>query len=191
VCMMLDFNRTPYVSMLLGQYDGRRDHFTVAHELCETRSVHAAIAAFEKWVKAAGGFKWPELWLYGDASGGTPTTQDEQSHYDLIATVLRRNGVRFRLRVPKSNPSIISRLLAFNDALLDSTGERHVSVHPRCKYLVTDLQESTLDEDEKPNENNKLLGHCGAAVGYWIHYTRPVGGRRERKPGRFALAEAR
>ena len=151
--------------------------------------VHAAMGEFAAWW---GKQPWrikPEVHVYGDASGSTHSTQTGQADYQVVAGLLAKAGARFRIRVPASNPPIVDRVMTFNDALQDVGNERHVFIHPDCKALIRDMREQATGEDGKPDESDGDLGHAAAAAGYFVHYSRPVGGRIIRPRGRFGFAD--
>ena len=189
LALCIDFNRTPSMHLLIAQHDPKQDRFVFRHELTESRNLHAAMGEFAAWW---GKQPWrikPEVHVYGDASGSTHSTQTGQADYQVVAGLLAKAGARFRIRVPASNPPIVDRVMTFNDALQDVGNERHVFIHPDCKALIRDMREQATGEDGKPDESDGDLGHAAAAAGYFVHYSRPVGGRIIRPRGRFGFAD--
>jgi hypothetical protein len=89
--------------------------------------------------------------------------------------------------VPIGNPPIIDRVSSMNDTLCDASGVRHMRIHPDCPLLIRDMREQGVDEDGKPDESERSMGHSGAACGYAVHYLRRAGGRVESSEvgGRF------
>jgi hypothetical protein len=177
LCLALDFNINPGMHGLVGQYDSIADRFHVAHELHAARmSLPECMDAFVRWHAASGG-KWPEVWVYGDASGGSGSAATGAvSCYDIIRDRLGRAGIRYRVKVPGSNPAVVDRLAAVNDALRDAAGVPRVRVHRSCERLLTDFREMRSGADGAPLKADRRLSHASDAFGYWTIYVRPVGG---------------
>lgn len=188
LCLSLDFNVNPGMHGLIGQYDSIADMFTYAAELHAPRmSLPECCDAFAAW-HARNGAKWPEVWVYGDASGGSGSAATgATSCYDIIRDRFTRAGIRFRIKVPASNPPVIDRLAAVNDAIRDAAGVPHVRVHRGCERLLTDLREMRAGADGKPDKSNAKLSHASDAAGYQIHYVRPAGGPIKIPRGRMVF----
>ena len=87
----IDFNRTPNMHALIGQYDPRADKFFVYAELTESRRVIDTAAELCAWLRLRGGWAkagFTELHIFGDASGNTKSTQTGAADY----SVLHRQG---------------------------------------------------------------------------------------------------
>jgi hypothetical protein len=191
--LSIDFNRTPNMHALIGQHDPREDRLYVYAELIESRKVLDTAEEFCAWIRSMGGWEragFPELHIFGDASGATKSTQTGQADYAVLRAALAKvvPDAKIRLRVPGANPKIVDRVATFNDALSDVDGEAHYIIHPTCERLITDMREQTMGEDGKPDESDTMLGHAAAAEGYRVHYLRPVGGRKVRQTGKVIAA---
>jgi len=113
-------------------------------------------------------------WLFfGDASGRARKTSASMSDYVQI-----RNDVRFkgaRVLYPKSNPRVDDRVASVNAQLKNAAGERKLFIHPRCSHLVRDLGYLSYDAGSREiNEKDPDAKHITDALGYPIHYLRPV-----------------
>lgn len=170
-----DFNRNPGVICEVGQYDPRADAFTVRHEIWGDRWMTGDTAdGLIELLRSYGTFRWPGLEVYGDASGSSANTRTADSDYDIIGKKLRAAGYQFKFKVPSANPPIKQRLDTFNDALRDTRGNEHYSVHPDCPRLITDLEEVPLDENALIDKSNGDLTHPSDAEGYRVFWRRPI-----------------
>ncbi len=185
----LDFNVRPGMHLEIGQYDNKKDEFVVVDEIHEPR-MHArgAAEAFAEWVKAQGGYRWPdELHVFGDASGQSEWTGTGETDYQIVKQVLRREGIKYRIRVPKGNPGIKDSMNAFNDALCDIDGHRHYRVHPRCKRLIADFKNLKTDENGLIDKHVDALSHSSDAERYRIFYLRPMTLIADEPAGEFSV----
>jgi len=170
-----DFNRNPGMHVELGQYDPARDLFTAVHEIHGPfMKLTVALDELQKLVKAAGGFRWSELQVYADATGSQERAETTETALDMISNRLKKLGWPFRMRVPRGNPPIKTRIDTFNDALRDGDGEIHYKVHPRCERLIADLKELKTDEQGLIDKRESKLSHASDAEGYRVHYLRPI-----------------
>ncbi len=184
LCLAFDFNIDPGMHAEIGQYDERADLFTCIDEIHGHRmNLNQCLEAFKDWLRAQGGFAWPELHVFGDASGHSESQQTSESAYDIVASRLRAMGVPFRVRVPRDAPPVRDSINAVNEALRDVDGKSHVKVHPRCKRLIADLKYLKLMPDGLINKRDKALSHAGDCFRYWLAYLRPVGFARGRSVG--------
>lgn len=172
----IDFNSTPCMHIMLGQHDERAGTLTDVWELTGARDLNRALTQFSEWVKAQGGFKWPELHIFGDPAGSGRNMQSGISDFDLILSMMRSMGIKHRLRVAPHHPRIVARAAAMNDALADIDGKPHYLVHPRCTAMLEDLRAMQTDKDGEPASSDMNRGHASAAAGYRVHFLRPVGG---------------
>ena len=184
----LDFNIRPGMHVEIGQYDTKADLFTVVDEIHAARmSVVTAIQALAKWIDAQGGWQWPELHVFGDATGKSEWAGTAQSDYDIVVQQLRSMQIHYRIRVPASNPSIKDSLMAFNDCLRDTEGRRHYRVHPRCARLLEDLNHVQTDVNGLLDKRETQLSHATDAERYRISYLRPLRPVSNRPAGRFGV----
>jgi len=182
--LSIDFNVNPGMHMILGQHDTSNDTFTAVHEIHGARmATRDAMEAFDRLVKQLGGFVWPELHIFGDASGGNSTLGTGETCYDTVRLMLTRMGIQplgpytqgkfFRMKVPKSNPRIYDRVNVMNGMIKDFDGNRKYMVHPRCIRLVADMTDLMTGEDGTPDKADQTLSHASEAGGYRLHYLRP------------------
>ena len=109
-------------------------------------------------------------WIFtGDATGRRRQSSASSSDYKQI-----RNDKRFnaRVRYEKANPSVKDRLAAVNCLLRNARGDVRLWVDPKCKHLLDDLENRSLNEwgepmPAVPNESRDS-GHATDALGYGI-----------------------
>lgn len=173
--LAFDFNVNPGIHLEVGQYDTIRDMFTAVHEIHGPRmKTGAAMDAF-KSLYGKLGKKWTEVQVYGDRSGRTENTTTTITDYHIIGDKLRDMGFKVHMRVPQANPPVKERLISFNDALMDSSGEIHFKVNPfGCPRLVVDLKRVKEDEDGLIDKSDDNLTHPSDACGYQIHAQRRI-----------------
>ena len=176
----LDFNINPGMHAVIGQHDPETDAFLAADEIHGPRmSTRAAMDEFIDWLRkhkafTPVGFRWPELHVFGDASGSSEWSGTGQSDYDIVKARLHNAKIPFRLRVPKANPAIKDRVNAFNEALRDVEGTIHYRVSPRCVRLLEDFRRLKTAEDGLIDKREHTLSHASDAEGYRVQYLRPM-----------------
>lgn len=194
--MAIDFNVRPGMHCIVGQYFDFEDKFTAVHELYEEgMDLRGMMRAFEALIKETG-WVFPELHIFGDASGNARTMENAsvgETYYSLVKLALHRmgfvmdlgtagtNAMKYRIRVPKSNPRIVDRVMAVNGVLCDLDGVRRYLIHPRCESLLDDYKQLRTGEDGLPDKTDQSMSHSSDAEGYRIHYLRPTLVKRTRR----------
>lgn len=182
-----DFNVNPGMHIEIGQYDSRADFFTCVHEIHGPRmKLGPSIDAFEKLVKDLGGWQWPRLEVYGDATGSSERAETTESAYAMVRRRFDATGWRYDMHVPSANPPIVDRVAAFNDALKDADGQVHYKVHPvNCPRLMADLKWLKEDEQGLIDKRDAKLSHGSDAEGYRVWRQRPMIERVEADAGGY------
>lgn len=172
----VDFNSRPHMHLEIGQYDQRLDIFTCSDELASPQLRNAQLAgrALAAWVLKNGGWRWPELCLFGDATGRALNVETSDAAWDVLIAAFRTllPAVRVRVLVPRANPRISERILAFNEALEDVRGLRRYLVHPRCTRLIEDLKRVRWSEAASIDKTDTDLSHASDAEGYRVWFLR-------------------
>lgn len=116
----------------------------------------------------------PKSWaIAGDATGLRGSSSSQVSDYDHIRKALRtpsqeedRWGYKEVLR--RANPSVRDRTNKVNALLLAADGQTRLTIHPRCKNLIRDLEQvafkpgtGEIDKTRHPH-----LTHLSDALGY-------------------------
>ena len=171
--LSLDFNIRPGMHAVIGQQ--RPDDVLLAlDEIHAPRlDVRGTVRRFKSWVEEQGGFKWPELQVFGDSTGSSGWAGTGQSCYDILFDGLDEMQVPYINRVPTQNPAVTDRLNSFNSALKDARGDVHYLINPRCERLLHDLRKLRQDDQGGIDKSEKSLSHASDAEGYRISYLRP------------------
>ena len=173
--LMLDFNVAPGMHGEIGQYDEAEDIFRVVHEIHEHRmTVKDFVAVFGDWVGKMGGWQWPVLDVYGDASGRAASVTTGETCYDILEQGLVGLKVPFVLHVPVMNPPEVDRVNSVEVALCDLKKKSHVLIHPRCIRLLEDLRRLKRDERGRIDKRDRNLSHPSDAFGYAVWWVRPI-----------------
>lgn len=176
-----DFNRNPGMHVEVGQFDPAADLLTCVHEIHGPyMKLGPSLEALGKLIDAAGGWRWPELHVYGDATGTQERAETTETCYQMITAWLGRRRAGggkpwpYRMKVPARNPPVLDRLEAFNAALRDKDGDVHYKVHPRCERLLADLKWMKEDEQGLEDKRDQKLSHASSAEGYRVWWVRPL-----------------
>ena len=172
LALAVDFNISPGMHALLGRYSD--DMFVISHLVHGPRmNVNQMV---EQVIRILGEEKFGNVRLevFGDATGKSQWAGTSDSCYEVLSSALSHYGIPHRLRIPRSNPPVVDRVNATNVALCDVEGKSHVLIHPRCEQLINDLQRVRLDDRGGIDKSNPRLSHASDALGYWVHYVRPI-----------------
>lgn len=182
--LAVDFNISPGMHGVIGQHFPALDMLTARHLIHAPRmDVQRMMLEFKRMIDADyGGWRWPELWLFGDASGSSKWAGSGESCWDIVVSYLKQWGITYRWRVPAANPPIADRVNSVNCACKDIGGAIHYKVHPDCKGLINDYRKMRWDDEGEMEKNDRKLSHASDAEGYRIHVLRPVRQLRRATP---------
>ena len=189
--LSLDFNISPGMHGELGQHNETKDQITCVHEIFAPRmSVEGLVRALGHLLAKYRKDAFPELQVFGDATGSSAWAGTGQTSYQILADGLDQIKVpKWRLRVPKSNPPVVDRINSMNAAMTDIAGNVHYQVHPRCIRLIEDFKTLRRDDAGQPRKADQNLSHASDAEGYRVNYIRPARIRRAvAKGGRIIVA---
>ncbi len=114
---------------------------------------------------------WAPVFVFGDAAGGSRSTAGPSDY-----AIIRQRFPAARLCVPASNPPRRDRYNAVNAALCDALGRVKLHIHPRCRKLITDLEQVVYQPNTgMPDTSNPMLGHISDALGYLVERLMPAG----------------
>jgi Terminase large subunit, T4likevirus-type, N-terminal len=161
----LDFNVDPMCSVI-AQVDAGR--IKVLDEIVLSRA--STSDACEEFLGRYGNHLGGVV-IYGDASGHHMQTTSGISDYETIDKCFRSAGQPIPTsRTPNSNPTVRHRLCLVNAKLRTAAGETELVVNGRCKELIKDLEEVTLQEGtftiDKGRDPKRT--HLSDALGYLI-----------------------
>ncbi len=189
LCVTFDFNIAPGMHIELGQRFIETDVFVVRHEIHRQRlDLPSSLEELKTLLSRLGGFKWPEFWLYGDSTGGSESVQTGESCYQMIYAWLADNKIPYKVKVPGQNPYVSDRINAVNGAFNDLFGKVHLKVDvEQCPRLVEDFKLVRYNDKGELDKSNQLITHPSDALGYWVHYERPIRVKTEESGGRFGV----
>lgn len=177
----LDFNVDPMCSVVVQK---ACDHFVVIDEIAISRaSTWDACTEFvNRYPHHAAG-----VIVYGDASGNSERTTGT-SDYKMMRDFFARTTYRsLDYRVPRSNPMVRDRVQAMNAVLKSFDGTVRMTIAPRCKELIKDLEEvvfkpgtTVIDKDRDPKRT-----HLSDALGYVVWQEKERNGQYGEQPRRI------
>jgi phage terminase large subunit len=138
VYISFDFNVSPCTAIIC-QHSAARDWISIIDEI---RLTNSDIYEVCERIKVM----WPNAFIYvtGDASGKNRSamTRGSKNFYKIIKAELSLPTTRFR--IPGANPSIKNSRVLSNSILAKHPA---ILIDERCKYLIEDLQNVTVDEN--------------------------------------------
>lgn len=117
-----------------------------------------------------------DLWIFGDASGHSRSSHDQQSDYEIMRVHLRGYPSPISWRVPEgvANPPVRDRLNAVNLMIKDPDGRSRFKVDPSCKHTLADFVEVILAPDggikkvSSSSDPYSKRTHASDAIGYML-----------------------
>ncbi len=177
-----DFNFTPLSSAIL-QRDG--DDIYAVDEIVLKSAVakQTALEFCERYKE----YKRLPVYIYGDASGHVGEKHGHASDYMQIANILRKEGFRVHMRVPRSNGGIKDGQNSLRAKICDALGNRSFFVNPaKCKYVDTGLFTLQLKEGSTFQEEDTEFQHITTALRYYTGVEFPINQRKTTmEPMRF------
>ena len=156
----MDFNVMYMTSILACEYSDGSIHYF--HEIRQSNSNTEQTAQAMKKIA-------PNIDVYPDSAGRARSTTSNKSDH----IILMDNG--FNVIAKKANPPIIDRLNALNRMLKDADGRVRMTVDPKCKYLIKDLEQVQRSRDGKIDKVKDIsLTHALDACSYYIAMRHPV-----------------
>ena len=110
--------------------------------------------------------KYPnsEYVAYPDATGIKRGSSSMFSDIDII----RKGGIK--VKALKSNPAVVDRVNAVNKAL-----DGNLIIDTKCKALIQDLEKVVNKQGTREiDKSNKELTHMSDALGYAVHWEKPI-----------------
>ena len=160
-----DFNVDYMTAVLACQYTDGTIHYydEIRLKNSNTEEMARKMKAIEKNIE-----------VYPDPAGNARSTTSNRSDHHI----LRDYG--FLIRSKKAHPSHIDRLNALNRKLLDADGNVSMTIDPKCKYLIKDLEQVQRDKKGGIDKTQIDLTHSLDACSYAISYKFPVISRASR-----------
>tara|TARA_R100000084_G_C4641593_1_gene144175 strand:+ start:134 stop:1339 length:1206 start_codon:yes stop_codon:yes gene_type:complete len=155
-----DFN-VDYMSAVLGCIYGDG----TIHYFDEIRQNNSSTEMLCKEMKD----KWPKAKeIYPDPAGSARSTTSHRSDHQI----LKDNNYNVYAR--KAHPSHRDRLNALNRKLRDANGKVRMTIDPKCKHLIKDLEQVQRDRNGGIDKSNIELTHSLDAASYLIEYKWPI-----------------
>ncbi len=175
-----DFNFTPLSSVIM-QKQG--DTVYAVDEIVLTSSVatQAALEFCERYKD----HKSCLVQIYGDASGHVGEKHGQASDFINLERILKANGFRVQMKVPRANPSIKDGQNSLRAKICDAAGNRTFFVNPaKCKMLDKGLSALKCKEGSTFQEENAEFQHITTAVRYYTAVEFPI---KKREFGGFDM----
>lgn len=170
-----DFNLNPYMTCTVWQMSYK--HTYCIDEICLSAPDNRTISVCKEFIRRYQSHR-AGLFVYGDPSGKTETTNTEQGedNYKTIMTALGQ--FRPSKRVAKAHPSVAMRGNFINTILELSFAEITIMVNERCVKTIGDLSylkemsDGTKSKEKVKDENTGITyekyGHCSDSMDYFL-----------------------
>jgi len=156
----LDFN-VDYMSACLVSIYGNQ----TIHYIDEIRQDNSSTEMICKAIKK----RWPKVReIYPDPAGSARSTTSNRSDHQIL------KDFGFEVYTRRNHPSNIDRLNALNRKLKDANGKIGMTIDPKCKYLIKDLEQVQRDRKGGIDKSNLQLTHSLDAATYLIEYKYPI-----------------
>lgn len=166
-----DFNVIPYITLVISQVDGNTIYFI--NEICLESPRNSTEKLCHEFKR-----EYPHhtagLFVKGDVSGKTRNTRSSNNRNDY--TIIKNELEKYhpQVRVPKSNPYIVTRGNFINQVFEKELYDTKIIISPKCKKLINDLSFIKEAPDgtkyKKKVTKNKVtyeeLGHPSDAMDY-------------------------
>lgn len=182
ICISFDFNigdGKPY-SVLISQYKKTyldSKNYKISFNCFDEVVIHTArTESIMEEIASRGYFDLGlKINIYGDATGKARSTSSNRSDYDIIKEFLSKykdkegRPLTFVLKVPLSNPEVRKRHNLVNAYLLNSLGEKRITLYTKCETLDEGLRLTDFKKGSQTIENdNNRWQHITTALGYMI-----------------------
>jgi hypothetical protein len=110
-----------------------------------------------------------KIWAFPD-----PASRQRKTSAGGSTDILILQNAGFVVKAPHSHTPVRDRINAVNARLCDSTGIRHLFIHPKCKYTLEGLERHTYKEGTTQPDKDSGYDHMNDALGYMIDYLFPI-----------------
>lgn len=127
-------------------------------------------------------FKKCQVIIYGDSYGHIGEKHGHMSDYLEIERILKKEGFRVRMKVPRSNPPIKDGQNSLRAKICNAKDERSFFVNPhRCKYADKGLSTVQLKKGSTFQEEDSEYQHITTALRYFTSVEFPIKPRGGKK----------
>jgi hypothetical protein len=183
LCWSLDFNIDPACSVLCQVVHGQvqvldeialRDAST--YDICQEFASRT-----REWVKLFNYGALP-VYVYGDATGDSRKSAASRTDWQIVRDFLAGNAREYKatFRIPTRNPEVKDRINCVNAIISNASGQRRLTVSPKCKQLIRDLQQVSWKTDANGNSigdldrSDRMRTHLSDALGYLMAWEFPM-----------------
>lgn len=187
--LSMDFNITPGMNGMVGQIDDRTGIAVAYKEFHHHRmSAIQMFDAFKSWIATSGGFRWPELHIFGDPAGSKTNEATGDTTWEVVKEWIRENmpDVPVRYRYKAGHSPVSARVATVNCALRTIGGKIRYYIDPSCKILIRDFKSMRWAGNEL-DKDDKKISHMSDAEGYRIELIMPIR-KPEMRPLRVGVA---
>lgn len=168
-----DFNFTPLSSAILQR---KGDDLYIVDEIVLTSAVASQTAV--EFCDRYKDHKHCLVTIYGDSSGKIGEKHGHKSDYTNIESILKQNGFRVKMKVPKANPAIKDGQNSLRAKILNSMSDRSLFVNPaKCKTCDKGLYTVQLKQGSTFQEEDSEYQHITTALRYFTAVEFPVAKR--------------
>jgi len=134
------------------------------HYFDEIRQANSNTESMAKEMKK----KWGLHPTFPDPAGRARSTTSNRSDH----AILREFGYPVYAR--RAHPAVKDRLACLNKKLLDAKDKVGMTVDPKCKYLIKDLEQCQRDKRGGIDKSNQELSHMIDACSYLLEIKFPI-----------------
>ena len=134
------------------------------HYFDEIRQTNSNTESMAKEMKK----KWGLHPTFPDPAGRARSTTSNRSDH----AILREFGYPVYAR--RAHPAVKDRLACLNKKLLDAKDKVGMTVDPKCKYLIKDLEQCQRDKRGGIDKSNQELSHMIDACSYLLEIKFPI-----------------
>ena len=134
------------------------------HYFDEIRQMNSNTESMAKEMKK----KWGLHPTFPDPAGRARSTTSNRSDH----AILREFGYPVYAR--RAHPAVKDRLACLNKKLLDAKDKVGMTVDPKCKYLIKDLEQCQRDKRGGIDKSNQELSHMIDACSYLLEMKFPI-----------------
>jgi len=110
-----------------------------------------------------------KVWAFPD-----PASRQRKTSAGGATDLTILQNAQFVVKCPTSHTPVRDRINAVNSRLCDSTGDKHLFIHPRCKYTIEGLERQTYKEGTVQPDKDSGYDHQMDALGYLVDYLYPI-----------------
>jgi Terminase large subunit, T4likevirus-type, N-terminal len=176
LCWSLDFNIDPASSVLCQIVHG---HVYVLDEIvlrdASTYDVCQEFARRTKlYVESLERYRSLAVSVYGDATGESRRSAASRTDWQIVRDFFTRHPGDYHavFKVRSRNPELKDRINCVNAIISNANRERRLTVSPKCKQLIRDLQQVSWKSDANGNpigdldRSDRMRTHTSDALGY-------------------------